>query len=134
MASVKPLDVNVALKKLDEARISIQPRIGASTYSITKEAIQAQPGGDSNSITQNPQKKTASSRWISISPAFFTPSAIGRGGPLRGMVASTHNSSPPGSTVGSFAVSAMKNRIDWLRRSRISLSTKLISPSWRIGA
>ena len=37
MASVKPLDVNVALKKLEEARIEIQPRIGASTYSITKE-------------------------------------------------------------------------------------------------
>jgi hypothetical protein len=52
MASVKPLDVSVALKKLEEARISIQPRIGASTYSITKEAIQAQPGGDNNSITQ----------------------------------------------------------------------------------
>src|SRR3984893_9464810 len=52
LASVKPLDVNVALKKLEEARIGIQPRIGASTYSITKEAIQAQPGGDSNSITQ----------------------------------------------------------------------------------
>jgi len=52
MASLKPLDVNVALKKLEEARIGIQPRIGASTYSITKEAIQAQPGGDNNSITQ----------------------------------------------------------------------------------
>jgi len=52
MASVKPLDVNVALKKLEEARIEIQPRIGASTYSITKEGIQAQPGGDNNSITQ----------------------------------------------------------------------------------
>jgi hypothetical protein len=52
LASVKPLDVNVALKKLEEARIGIQPRIGASTYSITKDAIQAQPGGDNNSITQ----------------------------------------------------------------------------------
>src|SRR5436309_9460456 len=52
MASIKPLDVNVALQRLEEARIGIQPRIGASTYSITKEAIQAQPGGDSNSITQ----------------------------------------------------------------------------------
>lgn len=52
MASIAPLDVNVSLKKLEEARIGIQPRIGASTYSITKEAIQAQPGGDNNSITQ----------------------------------------------------------------------------------
>jgi len=52
MASIKPLDVNVALQRLEEARIGIQPRIGASTYSITKEAIQAQPGGDNNSITQ----------------------------------------------------------------------------------
>jgi len=52
MASVTPLDVNVSLKRLEEARIGIQPRIGASTYSITKEAIQAQPGGDNNSITQ----------------------------------------------------------------------------------
>jgi outer membrane receptor protein involved in Fe transport len=52
MASVKPLDVNVAFKKLEEARMEIQPRIGATTYSISKDAIQAQPGGDNNSITQ----------------------------------------------------------------------------------
>jgi len=52
MASVKPLDVNVAFRKLEEARMEIQPRIGATTYSISKDAIQAQPGGDNNSITQ----------------------------------------------------------------------------------
>jgi hypothetical protein len=52
LASITPLDVNVAYQKLEEARIGIQPRIGASTYSITKDAIQAQPGGDNNSITQ----------------------------------------------------------------------------------
>jgi outer membrane receptor protein involved in Fe transport len=52
LASKKPLDVQVAAKRLEEARISIQPRIGASTYEIPKEVIQNQPGGDNRTLSQ----------------------------------------------------------------------------------
>jgi hypothetical protein len=52
LASKKPLDVQVATKRLEEARISIQPRIGASTYEIPKEVIQNQPGGDNRTLSQ----------------------------------------------------------------------------------
>ena len=52
MASLKPLDVSVALKKLEEARINIQPRIGASTYSIPSQTIEDQPGGGNRTLTQ----------------------------------------------------------------------------------
>src|ERR1700723_3364251 len=48
---------------------------------------------------------------MSCSPAFLMPSAIGRGGPLRGMVASTHSSWSRLRQVGSFAVSEIKSRI-----------------------
>ena len=52
LASQKPLDVKVAAERLEEARISIQPRIGASTYEITNQAIEAQPGGANNTLSQ----------------------------------------------------------------------------------
>jgi len=39
------LDLQVIAKKLDEARINIEPRVGASTYTLNKEAIQDLPGG-----------------------------------------------------------------------------------------
>jgi outer membrane receptor protein involved in Fe transport len=52
LASQKPLDVKVAAEKLEEARINIQPRIGASTYEITSQAIETQPGGANNSLSQ----------------------------------------------------------------------------------
>jgi hypothetical protein len=52
LASQKALDVKVAAERLEEARISIQPRTGASTYEITKEAIETQPGGDNNTLSQ----------------------------------------------------------------------------------
>jgi hypothetical protein len=39
------LDLEVIAKKLSEARINIEPRIGASTYTLTKDAIQDLPGG-----------------------------------------------------------------------------------------
>src|ERR1700730_2274332 len=52
LASKKPLDVQVEAKRLEEARISIQPRIGASTYEIPKEVIQNQPGGDNRTLSQ----------------------------------------------------------------------------------
>ena len=41
-----PQEIVVTARRLDAARESIQPDIGASTYSITKEAIEAIPGGD----------------------------------------------------------------------------------------
>ena len=52
LASTKALDVNVVAKRLEEARISIQPKIGASTYEFTRQAIESQPGGDNNTLSQ----------------------------------------------------------------------------------
>jgi outer membrane receptor protein involved in Fe transport len=52
LASTKALDVNVVAKRLEEARISIQPKIGASTYEFTRQTIESQPGGDNNTLTQ----------------------------------------------------------------------------------
>jgi len=45
-------DVVVTAKRLDAARASIQPDIGASTYTISKEAIAAMPGGDNVELNQ----------------------------------------------------------------------------------
>jgi hypothetical protein len=52
LASKQPLDVAVVAKRLEEARMTIQPRIGASTYDITAQAIQNQPGGQNNNLSQ----------------------------------------------------------------------------------
>ena len=38
--------------RLDAARASIQPSLGATTYSITNETIQALPGGDNQQLNQ----------------------------------------------------------------------------------
>ena len=51
-AAAAPLDVKVAAGKLEEARINIQPRIGASTYEISNQAIETQPGGANNTLSQ----------------------------------------------------------------------------------
>src|SRR5260221_14338585 len=48
LTATKPLDLALAAKQLDAARIAIEPRIGASTYTITQRAIQNQPGGGEN--------------------------------------------------------------------------------------
>jgi outer membrane receptor protein involved in Fe transport len=52
------LDVEVVARRLNEARINIEPRIGASTYTLTPEAIQNLPGGQNtpidNAILQMP--------------------------------------------------------------------------------
>jgi outer membrane receptor protein involved in Fe transport len=45
-------EITIIAKRLEEARLSIQPQIGASTYTITKQAIQNQPGGENNPINQ----------------------------------------------------------------------------------
>ena len=45
-------DIVVTARRLDAARASIQPDIGASTYTITSDAIQAIPGGDNTQLNQ----------------------------------------------------------------------------------
>ncbi len=44
--------ITVTAARLNEARIGIQTKIGASTYTITSKAINAQPGGDNNLLSQ----------------------------------------------------------------------------------
>ncbi len=44
--------ITVTAARLDAARIGIQPQTGASTYTISDAAIQAQPGGDNNLLNQ----------------------------------------------------------------------------------
>jgi outer membrane receptor protein involved in Fe transport len=48
LTATKPLDLALAAKQLEAARIAIEPRIGASTYTITQKAIENQPGGGEN--------------------------------------------------------------------------------------
>ena len=45
-------DVVVTARRLDEARQLIQPRLGATTYSIDNATIQALPGGDNQELNQ----------------------------------------------------------------------------------
>jgi outer membrane receptor protein involved in Fe transport len=45
-------EIVVTAKRLDNARINIEPQIGASTYTITQQTIDAIPGGDANSMNQ----------------------------------------------------------------------------------
>jgi hypothetical protein len=52
LATSQALDVSVVAKRLAEARTNIEPRLGASTYTITSQAIEAQPGGENNPIDQ----------------------------------------------------------------------------------
>jgi len=52
LASKQALDLSVVAKQLEAARSSIQPRIGATTYSIPSQAIENQPGGENNPLNQ----------------------------------------------------------------------------------
>jgi outer membrane receptor protein involved in Fe transport len=52
LASQQALDVKVAAKRLEEARLGIQPRIGASTYTITEQAVENQPRGENSTLTE----------------------------------------------------------------------------------
>jgi outer membrane receptor protein involved in Fe transport len=45
-------EIVVTARKLDQARATIQPQIGASVYSIGKDAITAMPGGDNTPLDQ----------------------------------------------------------------------------------
>ncbi len=39
-------------KRLEAALIAIEPQIGASTYTVTRQAIENQPGGANNTLNQ----------------------------------------------------------------------------------
>jgi outer membrane receptor protein involved in Fe transport len=45
-------EVTVVAKRLQAAGAAIEPQIGASTYSVTSAAIEAQPGGENNTLNQ----------------------------------------------------------------------------------
>ncbi|WP_158913824.1 TonB-dependent receptor [Caulobacter sp. S45] len=45
-------EVVVTAQRLNEARQSIEPSLGASTYTVTNAMIQAQPGGDNQQLNQ----------------------------------------------------------------------------------
>jgi len=45
-------EIEVIAKRLEAARIGIEPQIGASTYSVTSQAIEIQPGGANNTLNQ----------------------------------------------------------------------------------
>jgi outer membrane receptor for ferrienterochelin and colicins len=49
-ATVDPSEIVVTAKRLDDARESIKPSLGASTYTLTKDDIQNLPGGDNQPI------------------------------------------------------------------------------------
>ncbi len=45
-------DIVVTARRLDDARASIQPSLGATSYAITNATIQALPGGDTQHFNQ----------------------------------------------------------------------------------
>jgi outer membrane receptor protein involved in Fe transport len=45
-------EIVVTARRLNEARVSIQPQIGASVYTITSKAIAAMPGGANSALNQ----------------------------------------------------------------------------------
>jgi Carboxypeptidase regulatory-like domain len=52
LASKSPLDLQVTEQMLTAARFAIEPRIGATVYTLTQEAIANQPGGDNIPLNQ----------------------------------------------------------------------------------
>ena len=51
-AGADSADIVVTARRLSAARASIQPQVGASTYTINAQAIQALPGGDNAALNQ----------------------------------------------------------------------------------
>ncbi|HXV01727.1 MAG TPA: TonB-dependent receptor [Caulobacteraceae bacterium] len=45
-------EIVVTARRLDAARATIQPQLGASVYTVTAEAIQTMPGGDNTALSQ----------------------------------------------------------------------------------
>ena len=52
VSSAHPLDVVVTARRLNEARAAIQPSLGATSYGVTNDTIQALPGGDNQQFNQ----------------------------------------------------------------------------------
>jgi outer membrane receptor protein involved in Fe transport len=52
LASNQALDLKVAAQRLAAARSEVQPRIGATTYTLDQNAIQDQPGGSNIPLNQ----------------------------------------------------------------------------------
>jgi outer membrane receptor protein involved in Fe transport len=52
LASNQALDVKITAQRLAEARFEIEPRIGATTYTLNQKAIQDQPGGSDIPLNQ----------------------------------------------------------------------------------
>jgi outer membrane receptor protein involved in Fe transport len=52
LAEVEVKEVNIVAKRLEAARAAIEPQLGASIYTITSQAIEAQPGGPNNTLNQ----------------------------------------------------------------------------------
>jgi len=52
LAAKQALDLSVIAKQLVAARASIEPRIGATTYTLSDQAIAAQPGGNNIPLNQ----------------------------------------------------------------------------------
>lgn len=51
-SSPKVAEIVVTAQRLNEARASIQPQLGASVYTIDAKAIEAMPGGDDVALNQ----------------------------------------------------------------------------------
>ncbi|HMD62766.1 MAG TPA: carboxypeptidase regulatory-like domain-containing protein, partial [Stellaceae bacterium] len=45
-------EIAVIARRLEAARAAIEPQIGASTYTVTRQAIEAQPGDANNTLNQ----------------------------------------------------------------------------------
>jgi len=51
-SSAHPMDVVITARRLNEARAAIQPSLGATSYGVTNDTIQALPGGDNQQFNQ----------------------------------------------------------------------------------
>jgi len=52
VSAAHPKDIIVTARRLNEARAAIQPSLGATSYGVTNETIQALPGGDNQQFNQ----------------------------------------------------------------------------------
>ena len=65
-------EVNVVAKRLEAARAAIEPQIGASTYTVNNQAIEAQPAGENNTLNQVLLQAPGVSQDGPSQPAAFT--------------------------------------------------------------
>ena len=52
VSNAHPHDVVITARRLNEARAAIQPSLGATSYGVTNDTIQALPGGDNQQFNQ----------------------------------------------------------------------------------